>query len=243
MTSHPPLLLALDIGDLLYVVLPLLWVVGQFFTNKNEDEKSKPNEAEMAERRRRIQEEIRRRIEAQRSGRGNTTGESSSRTTEIPRSSTDEPGRMSPQTSSPAPTRPRYDPMRSETEQRRPSTPREPMPETVAPRRQPEPVVTSAEREPSIQERLAEQRKRLAEAEQVRREAMEKAASMGRRHTHEAPTAMTSSSTGGWNTDLPLGDQIRAALENPEAARSAIVLSEILGPPMALREQIGDRMI
>jgi hypothetical protein len=242
MDLQPPLLFAFDLGDLVYIILPLLWVAGQFFASKKEEEE-KPSEAEMAERRRRIQEEIRKRIEAQRENKGASSGSDSGHANSHPaneaqaRTRTEEPRRTSlpSQPTAERPETPRYDPYRAEQDQRR----RQPEPSQTAPT--PAPSTPGS----SIEERLAEQRRRLAEAERMREEAFAKASSVTSHvpKSHSRRKEKSAPAFGGWDFDAPMGDQLRGALSNPAAARTAIVIGEVLGPPVGLRDDIGERLI
>lgn len=235
MSVFPPLL-AFDWGDLIYGLIPVLWIISQFLGNKEDKEKkeeSTPDDAEVAERRRRIQEEIRRRIEERKAA-------AEGRPVQAPEAAFagDEPRPAEPRE------RPRYDPTQPERPSREPARPVMPTPAPVSrPAERPvelRPQVAASERADSgqsIEARLAEQRERLAESEKAHLDAQKRAARIARQHIADERDAADIAKPLTHATAVRA--QVLASLASPAQARAAIVLGEILGPAMGNREEIG----
>ena len=211
-------------SDLLYGLVPILYILSQFLGSKgekkSEEEKAadqqhrQQQEAELAERRRRIQEEIRRRIA------GETPAGDAARRTPEPASS--EP--VHPL----APARPVPTPLR---------TPPVHVPSQVAP---------SEAYESDIERRLAAQREELKRARSARAAARRQADAI----TAGAMAGDLSQGAGEISAQgaaskpgtKELRSDILQAVRSHRNLRTAVVLTEILGPPVASRAEIGERL-
>lgn len=234
--SSPPIVLAeFDWNQVFVILVPLLYFAAQFFGGKKEkDDKPAPSKGgqdgksagEAAqERLRRVQEEIRRKIaERQEAMRG---GESES---------AEDSEHAGPP---PVPTPRRgYDPNVPEWAQRRSSAESARAPSrsessrSSRPTPPPVPVESGASEggESSLDRQLREQRERLARAKREREAAFAKTAgALSEARSWEISTSQ----------ERARGSSRRALLEglsSPAAAREAILLREVLGPPRALQE-------
>lgn len=221
LATWPAFLADLNWSDLLYGLIPILYVVAQFFGGN--DEKGKKgdspaerkrraeDEAARAERRRRIQEEIRRRI----------TGEAP------PNESTAEPIRR------PAQPQARPEPQLS----------RHAEPEPAAPRPQ-QPATTRADGGygGDIEHQLANQRKLLEKARTARTAARQQAADI----TKNAVGPATNDIYGTDRSPASTGDLRNNVLQSLRSARdirAAFVLGEVLAPPISERNASEGRLL
>lgn len=225
--SLPPILAEFDWNSVFVILVPLLYFAMQFLGSAKKDDKenSAPPgkggqpDPSAQERLRRVQEEIRRKIaERQEQVRRVMEGEDPRETPAAPPAQT-------------------YDPNRPEWAQRRESPPPRPatssMPRSSQPppRPAPEPApMPSRPMENALDRQLREQRERLARAKREREEAYAKASGL----LHRAMGGNTGHPHHGAHSSAR--DAVLVALHSPQAARNAIVLSEILGPPRATRE-------
>jgi hypothetical protein len=210
-----PLIANFSWDDVLYFLIPLIWAIQFFLPNKDKEKgesEDTPQRREAAdaaqERMRKVREEIRRRIEAQREGGASPA----------PLERQEAP---SPQPELQSAHEHVYDPTKPDGQGRQ-RAPR-PQVQRAEPVAQPEPVFSS---EPSpqekLQQRLSEQRERLAEARKTREAALKRT----EKHIKAAKSTPVPVPSGG-----DLRSEIFATLGSPTAARKAIVLSEILGEP------------
>lgn len=178
-----------------------------------EQQRRQQQEAELAERRRRIQEEIRRRM----------TGETPA-------------GDTAPRTPQPA-----------APEAARPLAPR-PVPTPVRPPPQhvPSEVAPAEPYESDIERRLAAQREELKRARSARAAAHRQAdaitAGVMTGDLSQGAGEISSSGTAAKSGAKEMRGDILQAVRSHRNLRSAVVLTEILGPPMASRPEIGQRL-
>lgn len=219
-----PILAQFDWEQVFYVLIPLVYVAAQFFgsdkkkAEKRKDESPPASEqkADPSERLRRVQEEVRRRIaEAREEARAATAPDR-----EELREARDA-GR------SRAPESPRMEPPPALREESPPPVP-------PVPRREP---AAAAARLPEgdlspIERQLREQRERVARSRERREAAFAQA--------HDIEGQAVRVKRRPWDSSRPsregaVRDQVLGMLASAESARSAIVLSEVLGPPKSLR--------
>lgn len=228
-TEAPRIFLAeMDWSVLVYIALAVGYAVVQFLRSKGNEEGGNASERKVSgdpaaeERMRRIQEEIRRKIAERRAG----SGPSSVETAPGPR---------------PQEPPPRYDPFAPERSRQERSAPSQP-----APVNRPEPVVepvreplvsVPAPSEPSVEERLREQRRQLAKAKREREAAYGRALEIERKAGYSRRDNWGASGSEAVQTEGTVRDQVIAALKNPESARSAFVLLEVLGPPVSSKQE------
>lgn len=213
----PPVIAALDWDSVFYILIPLVYVAAQFFTGDkkkggSKSAEAKPGSAEAQERLRRVQEEIRRKI-AERQAQMNQ----------------EQGGPSAPAPAQPASPSRRYDPNLPEWAQRGEAqeAPPRPPPTPVASRPTPPPT-PAASRAEDYERRLREQQALLRETQRKREAAFAQTHGAGSRQSR-----IDSMSIGGIQEP---SSSIVEALHSPGAARQAILLREILGPPRALRE-------
>jgi hypothetical protein len=204
----PPLLAEFDWSQVFYFLIPLVYVAAQFFggdKEKKSKEAGKPTSPEAQDQLRKVQEEIRRKI--------------AERQEEMRRAiegDVDRPIARSPmeqETSAPEPSEPEW--ARERREAQPPPVRREPAPVAAQP-------VNSLERQ------LREQQEHLKKARQAR------AAAFAEVRSKETGRASPSRGRRQGRTGSTR-DAVLSALGDPGSARTAIVLSEVLGPPRALR--------
>jgi hypothetical protein len=204
-----PLIANFSWDDVLYYLIPLIWVLQYFLPGKKkgEDEPDAPEQREAAEaaqeRMRKIREEIRRRVEAQREGGAAVATPEAP----APRQTLVEPVRKTEERSVPRVLQPA--PVRREVVA-------DPMPTTFG---QPNP-------QDELHERLREQKARLVEAKKAREAALRQT-QKNLKKAKQSNVAIPS--TGDLRSD------VFATLQSPLAARKAILLSEILGEPRSIK--------
>lgn len=211
MMNLTPLIANFSWDDVLYFLIPLIWVLQYFLPNKEKKEQNDDTPAgraaqeEAQERMRRVREEIRRRAEAQR--------ESRPVMEEAP-----------------------VAPVSPTVKQLRPARPQSQPAPLARPERVPQAGMGEAEREfaaPSraeqLQNRLEEQRARLAESKRVKEDVLRNAKKRRSAIMAGRPEPRFDF-TGG-----DLRSEVFATLKSPRTARKAIVLSEILGEPRAIK--------
>ena len=220
-----PLLLAdFDWSQVLYFLIPLVYVAAQFLGG-DKDKKGKPGTDgkpatnDPQDQLSRVREEIRRKVaERQEQMRRAMTGE----------------GERADEQKAPARVPGGYDPTLPEWAQRRDTRTvseleeRKPAPVESAPPPVPVQAPPLVPQENPLDRQLREQRARLAKARSVREAAFAEA----RKLAQNKPVR------GGGRSIFPVGStrgQVFAALGSPNAARTAIVLSEVLGPPRSMR--------
>lgn len=210
----------------------ILSILSQMF-NKGDKEQPRrqtpASEREREDAQRRVQEEIRRRIaERQRQ-----------------RESGEEPARPQPEQQTQPASREKegYDPFSSDQQQRKPYAPQqqpqpvrrpEPQP-AMARQHQPEPVQTTTG--PSIEDQLSQQMQALEAAKRARAKAIEQAKAnassiedaYGIRGARTSAAAMAY--TGNFRRDLV------TQINSTYGIKQAFVISEILGKPMALKDE------
>ncbi|KAF0093489.1 MAG: hypothetical protein E1N59_2758 [Puniceicoccaceae bacterium 5H] len=260
-------LLAFDVGEFLPAIFVILWVIIQIFNasrkSSEEEENSSrpPQESEwaaakrrMQERKdasvgeaRRLQEELRRRY-AERHY--------------------EDTGRVAPPPL-PAEQReePHYDPFRSDQDQQRPQPQPRPVPQPAYERPEPEPYErpepkplrgfmdqhTEPQRAPAesvsnpvedMMARVREQQRKAQEAERQRKAAHERAQEIMRKGQQSASRYGKSRAVpvgDGWGLgDLPVDDALHQILHDPLAVQKGIVLAEIFGQPVSMRESTTD---
>jgi hypothetical protein len=246
--------LSIDFEVLAPVIFIILYFLSQFLGGGDKEKKAKKKQekreaaqrgkqspmdsaqadADEEARARRIREEIQRKIAERRAAEGAGGGQQ-----QAPTSS------------------PRYDPTLPEHAQRRdfsssPDIARE-VPERLPPRRV-EPTTPPApaprrvaEQEPrvranSFESAMAEQRRQLERASQAREDAFRQARSIERGvaatnlRLLEAREARSAERRAALLTPDALRREILDELRDPETARKAIVLREVLGPPLGMRK-------
>lgn len=185
------------------------------FQNKKDDEEERSSPAE-SEEQRRVKEEIRRRIEAARQGRNPQTQPAQRQQQRRPVQESAPPPLQSP--SSPA----------------RPSPP--PLTPTASPDFQDESANTfqpSERFDPGkTQRELEEAKARLAATHQRLAEAKQKTKRRGQR----APAHGTTGMAGAPELVALNAQSIRGTLRNKKQIRQAIILSEVLGKPISMRQ-------
>lgn len=223
----PPILLAeFDWNQVFYFLIPLVYVAAQFFGgDKDKEAKKKAADgktpsAEVQDRLRKVQEEIRRKV--------------AERQEEMRRAAEGAEAPSAARADSARPMTGDYDPTLPEWAQRnagsQPTTRVNPPP---IPRRsdlQPEvtlpPVPPMEPQESSLDKQLREQRSRLERARLEREAAFAK--------TRDAASAVRVAAGKSAHVSS-VRHEVLLGLRSPVAARTAIVLSEILGPPRATR--------
>lgn len=219
------------------LVFVLVWILSKIFGPKEDQEGDAPRKRSeeeskgetFSEQAREVQEEIRRRI------------------AERQKQQPDRPPPVPSEAREEAPAQREYDPFHSEQER---SAPRE----TAYPKRQAERYRREERPEPAspfsgglseIEKQIAEQRRKAEAARRQREEARRKVAEQlgklegGGSMPPPVPAAAVSS-TATWGlfpgSGLTAGHlgEVRAELRSPSAARRAVILREVLGPPRAL---------
>ncbi|MFP4282043.1 MAG: hypothetical protein ACLFR7_08800 [Opitutales bacterium] len=221
-----PLLAQFDWGEVFYFLIPLAWVALQFLGNKKEkgdeappqEQTSQPAaEAEKEDRLRRVREEIRRRVAEQQQERQREL----------------EGGQPRPVPSTePVNWEEREPPPRRGVPPPVPAAARREAARSPEPPSAPAAPATQFATHSDLENRLQEQRRRLRESKEARSAAKLKATEIGAVDRSWAVEALPIAALRG---------EVLADLSSPLAARKAIILSEILGEPRALRPLQMDR--
>ncbi len=212
--------------DLLYGLIPLLYILSQFLGSKEEkkedsdspetQQRKREEEAALAERRRRIQEEIRRRIAGE-----DAVSEPAKQPQAAPRKT--------------APARSLHDQRQPDPAARRTSpqaNPSRSMPASDVSR------TSDGGYGNDIEARLARQKEALRRSQREHEAARKRAAEIGSEIGSIAQAGQAPSNVGA----SAVRKEVLAAIRSGQNLRSAIVLAEILGPPVSQRREIGERL-
>ncbi len=207
-----------DFENIIWIIFLFLWGIYQlFFASKKEEEKPDEEDAEAAERARRIQDEIRRRIEERK--RGVQPSEKPSQEEQPRRERAPSRRELKP--------RPEYTDTRPAYE--------EP---------QPEPVATGGYQPYGDYEaQLRERQRQLEEARKERERMHQQAQAMLKKARSSDDTYYTAKVNRNWDIAVESPRMLRRdvleALSDPNGLRKAILYQEILGPPLGNRKEHG----
>lgn len=218
------------IDMLIPIVIFAIAGIGKIFeTLQNKQEESKPDEAELAERRRRVQEEIRRMIE-QRSGEPEKAPAEQPIRQYDPSAPDGQPGMYGP----PAPdyaqqTRQNYPARTTPAQANQPASPFSSEQVETTTRQPTEPTPKRESMVEELERRRSEARETRAAAQKARAAALAKTNLARAKSRKGAQTTRRPTRAHGLRRD------VFATLSSPYLARQAFVLQEIVGTPVGLR--------
>jgi hypothetical protein len=201
-------------------------LLGKFLESRSERKQDDPDEAAMAERRRQVQEELRRKIEQRRAQQTSETARQDDYDPSLPD---------------------HLQPPRRRTEPLLPAETRHQSKRRIEPAYQePEPVFEQAEYPPIFEPDTPDRFQQLTDQLKAQKQAVAAArrrADSAKRQRLEQATAgspalkgKVSAVKGGLPRTGILQDDVKAYLQDPHMARRAILLQEIIGTPVGLRE-------